>query len=103
MVGERHDKQIANREPAWEMATLACVATAWEPGAAGMLRLPSGRLARGRALRGRVPAGAAPQFALYLRWRQPPPVPWEGLLDPLAGLPRSVEIPWQRRFVAGFR
>ena len=59
------------------MATLACVTTAWEPGAAGVLRLPSGRLVRGRALRRPVPAGPPPQFALYLLARQPQPVPWE--------------------------
>ena len=59
------------------MATLACVTTAWEPGAAGVLRLPSGRLVRGRALRRPVPAGPPPQFALYLLAREPPPVPWE--------------------------
>ena len=51
--------------------------TAWEPGAAGVLRLPSGRLIRGRGLRRPLPAGPRPGFALYLAGRQPPPVPWE--------------------------
>jgi hypothetical protein len=60
-----------------EMATLAFVTPAWEPGAAGVLRLPSGRLARGRALRRPVPAGPLPQFALYLLAREPAPAPWE--------------------------
>jgi hypothetical protein len=59
------------------MATLACVTTAWEPGAAGVLRLPSGRLVRGWALRRPVPAGPRPQFALYLLASRPPPVCWE--------------------------
>jgi hypothetical protein len=59
------------------MATLDCVIAAWEPGAAGVLRLPSGRLVRGRALLRPVPAGPPPQFALYLLAREPPPVPWE--------------------------
>jgi hypothetical protein len=59
------------------MATLACVSTAWEPGTAGVLRLPSGRLVRGRALRRPVLAGPPPQFALYLQGRQPQPVPWQ--------------------------
>ncbi|MFF3327513.1 protein phosphatase [Streptomyces sp. NPDC002889] len=49
----------------------------WEPGRAGVLRLPSGRLVRGRALRGPVPAGATPGFAVHLLGRRPPDVPWE--------------------------
>ena len=148
------------------MATLACVTTAWEPGAAGVLRLPSGRLVRGRALRRPVPAGPPPQFALYLLAREPEPALWDAhwirwrdfwlpsdpaaaasalheaweravaerveiaclgghgrtgtalaclaVLDGLPGRqaiayvrrhydPQSVETPWQRRFVAGFR
>lgn len=56
---------------------LAGVSAAWEPGAAGLLRLPSGRLVRGRGLRRPLPAGPEPDFALYLLGRQPPPVPWE--------------------------
>ncbi|MFJ6214847.1 protein-tyrosine phosphatase family protein [Streptomyces sp. NPDC092296] len=50
---------------------------AWEPTAAGVLRLPSGRLVRGRGLRRPLPAGPLPDFALYLLSREPPPVPWE--------------------------
>jgi hypothetical protein len=53
------------------------VSTVWDPGAAGVLRLPSGRLVRGRGLRLPLPAGPVPDFALYLLSRQPPPVPWE--------------------------
>jgi hypothetical protein len=49
----------------------------WEPAAAGVLRLPSGRLIRGRGLSRPLLAGPAPGFALYLLGRQPPPVPWE--------------------------
>ncbi|WP_217197627.1 protein-tyrosine phosphatase family protein [Streptomyces buecherae] len=49
----------------------------WEPEAAGVLRLPSGRLVRGRGLRHPLPAGPRPDFALYLRGRRPPPVAWE--------------------------
>ncbi|MEU3964115.1 protein-tyrosine phosphatase family protein [Streptomyces buecherae] len=49
----------------------------WEPAAAGVLRLPSGRLVRGRGLRHPLPAGPRPDFALYLRGRRPPPVAWE--------------------------
>lgn len=51
----------------------------WEPGGAGVLRLPSGRLIRGRALRRPLPAdgGPVPTYAVHLLGRQPPPVPWE--------------------------
>ena len=49
----------------------------WEPAAAGVLRLPSGRLVRGRALKRPLPQGMQPAFALYLLGRQPPPVAWE--------------------------
>lgn len=56
---------------------LARVSAAWEPGAAGVLRLPSGRLVRGRGLRCPVSGGPEPDFALYLLGRQPPPVTWE--------------------------
>jgi hypothetical protein len=49
---------------------------AWDAGAPGVVRLPSGRLVRGRALRRPVPAGPAPQWALHLLGRAPPPVPW---------------------------
>ncbi|GAB3475030.1 protein-tyrosine phosphatase family protein [Amycolatopsis cihanbeyliensis] len=50
---------------------------AWEPTAAGVLRLPSGRLVRGRGLRRPLPAGPEPTFALYLLGHEPPPVTWE--------------------------
>jgi hypothetical protein len=53
------------------------VTSAWEPGTAGVLRLPSGRLVRGRGLRRPLHAGPRPGFALYLLGRKPPPVPWE--------------------------
>ncbi|MDT0446271.1 protein-tyrosine phosphatase family protein [Streptomyces johnsoniae] len=51
--------------------------TTWEPTAAGVLRLPSGRLVRGRGLRRPRPEGPDPDFGLYLLGRRPPPVPWE--------------------------
>ncbi|QMU67502.1 protein-tyrosine phosphatase family protein [Streptacidiphilus sp. P02-A3a] len=50
---------------------------AWEPGAAGVLRLPSGRMVRGRGLGFPLPEGPVPGFALYLLGHQPPPVAWE--------------------------
>jgi hypothetical protein len=49
----------------------------WDPDAAGVLRLPSGRLVRGRGLRRPLPDGPAPTFALYLLGAPPPAVPWE--------------------------
>ncbi len=51
--------------------------TTWEPTAAGVLRLPSGRLIRGRGLLRPLPAGPLPDFALYLLGEEPPPVAWE--------------------------
>ncbi|ABD12056.1 dual specificity protein phosphatase [Frankia casuarinae] len=51
--------------------------TTWEPGAPGVLALPSGRLIRGRGLRQPLPDGSEPSFGLYLVGRQPPAVPWE--------------------------
>jgi len=48
----------------------------WDLSAAGVLRLPSGRLLRGRGLRQPVPDDALPQFALYLQGKTPPPVGW---------------------------
>jgi protein-tyrosine phosphatase len=50
--------------------------TTWEPGAPGILVLPSGRMIRGRALRRPLPAGVAPDFGLYLLGSEPPPVDW---------------------------
>lgn len=49
----------------------------WEPTAAGVVRLPSGRLVRGRALRKPTPPGPRPDFALHLQGREPEPVAWE--------------------------
>jgi protein-tyrosine phosphatase len=49
----------------------------WEPGAAGVLALPSGRLVRGRGLRRGVPVGAVPTFGVYLLGEEPPAVGWE--------------------------
>ncbi|WP_371497770.1 protein phosphatase [Kitasatospora sp. NBC_00374] len=49
----------------------------WDPTAAGVLRLPSGRLVRGRALRRPVPSGPVPEFAVHLLGRPPAAVPWE--------------------------
>ncbi|MEV4637521.1 protein phosphatase [Actinoplanes sp. NPDC049548] len=49
----------------------------WEPTAAGVLSLPSGRLVRGRALRRPLPPGPEPQFGVYLLGAPPPAVAWE--------------------------
>ncbi|GAA3719389.1 protein-tyrosine phosphatase family protein [Nonomuraea antimicrobica] len=49
----------------------------WEPTAAGVLRLPSGRLVRGRGLRHPLPPGPRPAFALYLLGSRPAEVEWE--------------------------
>lgn len=49
----------------------------WDPGQAGVLRLPSGRLVRGRGLRRPLPAGPAPGFGLYLLGRAPAVLSWE--------------------------
>ncbi len=48
----------------------------WEPGAPGVLTLPSGRLVRGRGLRLPEPAGPSPEFGLYLLGQPPPELPW---------------------------
>ncbi len=48
----------------------------WDPAAAGVLRLPSGRLVRGRGLRHPLPDGPPPTFAVYLQRRDPPPTAW---------------------------
>lgn len=50
---------------------------AWELSAAGVVRLPSGRLVRGRGLRHPLPAGPEPTYGLYLLGQQPPTVAWE--------------------------
>ncbi|MFC0600004.1 protein-tyrosine phosphatase family protein [Streptomyces palmae] len=49
----------------------------WEPTAAGVLRLPSGRLVRGRGLSRPLPPGPVPDFALHLLGKEPPGVDWE--------------------------
>jgi hypothetical protein len=49
----------------------------WDPTAAGVLALPSGRLVRGRGLRRPLPPGPDPEFAVHLRGTEPPPVTWE--------------------------
>ncbi|MDO9378725.1 MAG: protein phosphatase [Nocardioidaceae bacterium] len=49
----------------------------WAPKAAGVLRLPSGRLIRGRGLRRPMPQDGAPDFGLYLLRRPPAPMGWE--------------------------
>ena len=61
----------------------------WEPTAAGILRLPSGRLIRGRGLSRPLPEGPEPTFALYLLGDEPPPVAWAShwLRWPDFGLP----------------
>src|SRR4051794_18465598 len=61
----------------------------WEPAAAGVLRLPSGRLVRGRGLRRPPPPGPDPQFGVYLLGAEPPPVGWASvwLRWPDFGLP----------------
>ena len=61
----------------------------WDAAAAGVLRLPSGRLVRGRALLRPLPPGPVPAFGLYLLDRRPPQVPWESrwLEWPDFGLP----------------
>lgn len=51
--------------------------TTWDPEAAGVLRLPSGRLIRGRGLRYPLPSGPEPDFGLYLLGKPPPEPAWE--------------------------
>ncbi|WKX69517.1 protein phosphatase [Streptomyces sp. XD-27] len=53
------------------------MSSTWESSAAGVLRLPSGRLIRGRGLRHPFPQGPRPAFALYLLGHRPPAVAWE--------------------------
>jgi len=81
------------------------VSAAWDPAAAGVLRLPSGRLVRGRALARPVPAGPSPDFGLYLLGHEPPAVAWEArwLRWPDFGLPSDASAAgaalgeaWQR-------
>ena len=48
----------------------------WEPGTAGVMALPSGRLVRGRGLRRADPAQLQPDFGLYLLAEEPESFPW---------------------------
>jgi hypothetical protein len=48
----------------------------WDPSAAGVIRLPSGRLVRGRGLRNPLPPGLQPTYGVYLLGKPPPSVPW---------------------------
>src|ERR1700722_3364914 len=57
--------------------TIPSVMELWDPGTAGLLRLPSGRLVRGRGLRKPLPAGQLPAFGLYLLGKPPPDVGWD--------------------------
>jgi protein-tyrosine phosphatase len=49
----------------------------WDPAAAGVLRLPSGRLIRGRGVGKPVPEGPEPDFGVYLLGSEPEPFGWE--------------------------
>jgi protein-tyrosine phosphatase len=49
----------------------------WDSSAAGILRLPSGRLVRGRGLSRPLPEGPQPDFGVYLLGEPPPAVAWE--------------------------
>ncbi|MFE9643909.1 protein phosphatase [Streptomyces sp. NPDC006365] len=50
----------------------------WEAEAAGVLRLPSGRLVRGRGLRRPLePSAPTPTYTVCLLGKEPPRVPWE--------------------------
>jgi hypothetical protein len=53
------------------------VLTGWEPGGAGVLPLPSGRMVRGRGLRDPMPSGHPPTFGVYLLGAPPPDFGWE--------------------------
>ena len=77
----------------------------WEPGAPGVLRLPSGRMVRGRGVTRPVPTGPVPDMGLYLLADEPPAVAWDSrwLRWPDFGLPadRDQVLPvltevWQR-------
>jgi len=50
---------------------------AWDPGAPGVLTLPSGRRVRGRGLRAPLPPGPLPELGVYLLGRSPGAMPWE--------------------------
>jgi hypothetical protein len=53
------------------------VGALWDPDAAGVLRLPSGRMVRGRGLRNGLPPGPEPEIGVYLLGRSPPAVTWD--------------------------
>lgn len=53
------------------------VSVMWDPTAAGVSTLPSGRFVGEGALRRQLPPGPAPDLALCLSGRRPLPVPWE--------------------------
>jgi len=85
--------------------TIPSVMELWDPGTAGLLRLPSGRLVRGRGLRKPLPAGQSPTFGLYLLGKAPAEFPWPnrwvrwpefGLPTEPASLRAAVREAWQR-------
>ncbi|MFF3559226.1 protein phosphatase [Streptomyces sp. NPDC002574] len=49
----------------------------WSPTCGGVMRFPSGVLVRGRGLRRPLPSGPAPEFAVHLLGRRPPPTEWD--------------------------
>lgn len=53
------------------------VTETWDPEAAGVLRLPSGRLVRGRGLGKPLPAGPLPTYSVLLLGKEPPETEWE--------------------------
>jgi protein-tyrosine phosphatase len=78
---------------------------AWDLGAPGVMRLPSGRLIRGRGVSRPLPEGPEPDFALYLLRDEPPPVPWQarwvrwpdfGLPSDRADARRALREAWER-------
>lgn len=70
-------RRPARSGPGPEGGYARIVPVTWEPTAAGVLRLPSGRLIRGRGLSRPFPEGPEPAFALHLLGHEPPPVTWE--------------------------
>lgn len=75
--GARPETGTAETADPAEVTDPADSAPTWNPEAAGVLRLPSGRLVRGRGLRRPLPEGPEPSFALYLLGKEPPAVAWE--------------------------
>jgi hypothetical protein len=68
----------------------------WDPGADGVLRLPSGRLVRGRGLRRPPPPGPVPDFGVYLLGHRPPDVEWEHRWVPWPDFRLPRDRPWTR-------